>query len=80
MKTTPMKTTQSPPDMVGEPFVDAAQAAFTLNLPMYYLTNLAVRAKLRIPHYYIGRMVRFKLSELTQWQQTNNRATEPSHD
>jgi hypothetical protein len=38
-----------------------------MNLPMYYLTNAAQRAKLGIPHYHLGRMVRFKLSELTAW-------------
>lgn len=75
-----MKPTAPRPGVIGEILVDAPEAAFILNLPMYYLTNLAVRIKLRIPHYYIGRMVRFKLSELTQWQQTNNLAKEPSHD
>ena len=52
----------------SEPFVDARQAAYTMNLPMYYLTNAAQRTKFRIPHYRIGRMVRFKLSELAAWQ------------
>jgi hypothetical protein len=55
--------------VVREPFVDAREAAFTMNLPMYYMTNARQRTKLRIPHYRIGRMVRFKLSELAQWQQ-----------
>lgn len=50
-----------------EQFVDANVAAYTLNLPMYYLTNATMRAKLAIPHYHLGRMVRFKLSELTAW-------------
>ncbi|MGY8904444.1 MAG: hypothetical protein ACKVIH_07850 [Burkholderiales bacterium] len=40
-----------------------------MNLPMYYMTNARQRTKLRIPHYRIGRMVRFKLSELAEWQQ-----------
>ena len=53
----------------GEPFVDARAAAYTMNLPMYYLTNAAQRTKLRLPHYRIGRLVRFKLSELATWQQ-----------
>lgn len=50
-----------------EPFVDASAAAYTMNLPMYYLTNATKRAKLGIPHYHLGRMVRFKLSELSAW-------------
>ena len=60
--------------VVREPFVDAGEAAFTMNLPMYYLTNARQRAKLRIPHYRIGRMLRFKLSELAQWQLFNGGA------
>ena len=57
------------PHVVSEPFVDAREAAYTMNLPMYYMTNARQRTKLRLPHYHIGRMVRFKLSELAQWLQ-----------
>ena len=56
------------PHVVREPFVDAREAAYTMNLPMYYMTNAQQRSKLHIPHYRIGRMVRFKLSELADWQ------------
>lgn len=63
-----MKTLAPPSPVGGEPFVDAREAAYTMNLPMYYLTNAAQRAKLRLPHYRIGRLVRFKLSELAEWQ------------
>ncbi len=51
-----------------EPFVDAREAAFVMNLPLYYLTNAGQRAKLHLPHYHIGRLVRFRLSELSIWQ------------
>ena len=54
--------------VIREPFVDAREAAYTMNLPMYYMTNARQRTKLCIPHYRIGRMVRFKLSELADWQ------------
>ena len=74
-----MKPNMPRPNVIGEVFVDAAEAAFILNLPRYYLTHLAVRTKLRVPHYRIGRMVRFKLSELTQWQQISNIHTEKSN-
>ena len=74
-----MKPAMPRPNVIGEIFVDAAEAAFVLNLPRYYLTNLAVRTKLRVPHYRIGRMVRFKLSELTHWQQTSNTHTEKNN-
>lgn len=66
-----MKTLAPPSPVGGEPFVDAREAAYTMNLPMYYLTNAAQRAKLRLPHYRIGRLVRFKLSELSEWQRQN---------
>jgi hypothetical protein len=63
-----MRTLAAPPSVAGEPFVDAREAAYTMNLPMYYLTNAKQRTKLRLPHYRIGRLVRFKLSELAIWQ------------
>lgn len=72
-----MNTNQTSLPVASEPFVDAREAAYTMNLPMYYLTNATQRAKLRVPHYRIGRMVRFKLSELTVWQRTQG-ATVPS--
>jgi hypothetical protein len=50
-----------------EPFVDAREAAYTMNLPMYYLTNAMQRKKMGIPFYRLGRMIRFKLSELEVW-------------
>ncbi|MDH2917318.1 MAG: hypothetical protein PXX77_10650 [Gallionella sp.] len=50
-----------------EPFVDAREAAYTMNLPMYYLTNATQRKKMGIPFYRLGRMIRFKLSELEGW-------------
>ena len=70
-----MKNTSSQATVVREPFVDAREAAYTMNLPMYYMTNARQRTKLRIPHYRIGRMVRFKLSELADWQQLHGGTT-----
>ncbi len=63
-----MSSSQVPAATGREPFVEAREAGYALNLPMYYLTNAAQRAKLKIPHYRIGRLVRFKVSELAQWQ------------
>ena len=63
-----MTLTSSPPAIAGEPFVDARDAAYTMNLPMYYLTHAKQRFRLAIPYYRIGRSVRFKLSELADWQ------------
>lgn len=69
-----MNNHQIPAAPVGEPFVDAREAAYTMNLPMYYMTNARQRTKLRIPHYRIGRLVRFKLSELAAWQAAQSAA------
>lgn len=54
-------------DASVEPMVDARQAAAQLNLPLYFLTHPAQRTALKVPHYRIGRLVRFKLSELDDW-------------
>jgi hypothetical protein len=41
------------------------QAAMSLNLPMYWLTHPEAERKRRgIPHYRVGKLVRFKLGEL----------------
>ena len=70
-----MNSSQVPATIGGEPFVDAREAGYALNLPMYYLTNAAQRTKLKIPHYRIGRMVRFKVSELAEWQSIHGART-----
>jgi hypothetical protein len=76
-------THHAPSPLVGgEPFVDAKQAAYTMNLPMYYLINAAQRDKLKLPYYRIGKLVRFKLSELADWQRRMHQAavvTEDAH-
>jgi excisionase family DNA binding protein len=48
--------------------VSATEAAFALNLPLYYLTNASKRRNLELPHYRVGKLVRFKLDELQAWQ------------
>ncbi len=75
-----MKTMALPLPVGGEPFVDAREAAYTMNLPMYYLTNARQRAKLCLPHYRIGRLVRFKLSELADWQSRQGGTTPGAND
>ena len=54
-------------DVFGERLVDAIEAAHCLNLPMYLLTHPKERARLGIPHYRVGKLVRFKLHELETW-------------
>ena len=54
-------------DVLGEHLVDASEAAHCLNLPMYLLTHPKERQRLGIPHYRVGKLVRFKLQELEVW-------------
>lgn len=55
----------------AEPFIDARVASQHMNVPIYYLANAAKRQALGIPHYRIGRLVRFKRSELDAWLAQN---------
>jgi hypothetical protein len=50
-----------------ERLVDAREAALCLNLPTYWLTHAKERRRLGLPHYRVGKLVRFKLDELADW-------------
>ncbi len=50
-----------------EPMIDAKQAAAALRLPYYWFADHAMRTKYRIPHYLMGGLVRYRLSELSVW-------------
>ena len=52
-----------------EPMVDAKLAAAALRLPYYWFADHNMRAKQRIPHYLLGGLVRYRLSELSAWAQ-----------
>ena len=62
-------------DVLGERLVDASEAAHCLNLPMYLLTHPKERQRLGIPHYRVGKLVRFKLQELDAWMLTQGGAS-----
>ncbi|WP_410923933.1 hypothetical protein [Pseudomonas aeruginosa] len=53
--------------MPVEPMIDAKQAAASLRLPYYWFADPAMRSKYRIPHYLLGGLVRYRLSELSAW-------------
>jgi hypothetical protein len=55
----------TPPDV--EPMIDARQASTALRLPYYWFADHAMRTKYRIPHYLMGGLVRYRLSELSDW-------------
>jgi hypothetical protein len=55
--------------ILNERLVDAREAAHCLNLPMYLLSHPKERQRIGVPHYRVGKMVRFKVSELMDWLQ-----------
>jgi hypothetical protein len=60
---------RSQPDAITavEPMIDAKQAAAALRLPYYWFADPQMRSKYRIPHYLLGGLVRYRLSELSAW-------------
>ena len=60
-------TDHSTPAQSVEPMIDAKQAAAALRLPYYWFADHAMRSKYRIPHYLMGGLVRYRMSELSAW-------------
>ena len=60
-------TDNNTPTNAIEPMIDAKQAAAALRLPYYWFADHAMRSKYRIPHYLMGGLVRYRLSELSAW-------------
>ena len=60
--------------ILTERLVDAREAAFCLKVPIYLLTHPKERQRLGLPHYRVGKMVRFKVSELMAWMQAKAEA------
>jgi hypothetical protein len=59
--------TSTPMIQASEAMIDARQAAYALHLPYYWFSDRKMRAGKRIPHYLLGGLVRFRLSELEAW-------------
>ncbi len=53
--------------ILNERLVVAREASHYLNLPLYLLTHPKERQRIGLPHYRVGKMVRFKISELMAW-------------
>lgn len=60
---------------VAQPMTDAKQAASALQLPYYWFSDPKMRAKYSIPHYLMGGLVRFRMSELSAWAAKSNVAS-----
>ena len=58
---------KKPSPDAAEPMIDARKASYALNLPYYWFVDRKLRASKRIPHYLLGGLVRFRLSELHAW-------------
>lgn len=68
--TTEQNTT--PDTLIGEPMIDAKQAATALRLPYYWFADHTMRAKYRIPHFLLGGLVRYRMSDLYAWAAANS--------
>lgn len=55
--------------MQQEPFIDVVDLAQFLKLKKQ--TAYHIVATLNIPHYRVGRLLRFKLSEIEEWMKNN---------
>ncbi len=53
--------------VLGEKLVDSRNAAMSLNLPLHWLVQKQQRKRRGIPHYRVGKLVRFKIDELMVW-------------
>ncbi len=54
-------------DELKQTMLSSEQAAVAFNLPFYYFRNPYKRKQLQIPHYYINKLVRYRLDELRFW-------------
>ena len=64
------RSPQTPADTGPELMIDAKESSVALRLPLYWFSDPAMRAKYRIPHYLIGGLVRYRMSELHAWAAT----------
>ncbi|MFO1380548.1 MAG: hypothetical protein U1F63_09295 [Chitinivorax sp.] len=49
--------------VLGEQLIDVRQAALMFNLPSYWLSQAKERQERRIPHYRVGKLVRFQTQQ-----------------
>jgi hypothetical protein len=66
--------------VLGEPLIDTRQAALMFNLPLYWLSQAQERQQRRIPHYRVGKLVRFKPGQLQAWMAARQAPREEAAD
>ena len=64
----------------AEPMVAARAAHQALRIPMQWLNNKVQRRTRGVPHYRIGHLVRFRLSELEQWRDRHATVIAPARE
>jgi hypothetical protein len=62
-----MKPSSDPRDC----FLRARKASERLNMPHVWLRTSRERRQREIPYYLIGRQIRFRLSDLLEWQRAH---------
>ena len=63
------------PEQFNNPsFLTAREIAAKIDIPLYLLTHPDERKKSGLPHYRVGKMVRFKMEEILKW--VHQRTTE----
>jgi len=67
------KINYSSADDAAETMIDARQASYALHLPYYWFADPQMRKAKKIPHYQLSRLVRFRVSELLEWQRRNDK-------
>lgn len=56
------------PEQFNNPsFLTAREISAKIDIPLYLLTHPGERKKSGVPHYRVGKMVRFKLDEILDW-------------
>lgn len=61
------------PNHKVEPMIDGHTASSALRLPHYWFHDKAMRQRRGIPHYVIGSLVRYRMSELLVWMERNRK-------
>ncbi len=51
----------------NETMIDGREASIALRLPYYWFRDPTERSRYRIPHYVMGGLIRYRLSELSEW-------------
>lgn len=64
----------------AEPMVGARTAHQALCIPMQWLNNKVQRRARGVPHYQIGHLVRFRLSELERWRDRHATVIAPAKE